>query len=194
MCEACVFVFLFVYCSFVSAESHGHHTHKMACLNTLKLEIKTLERIFPKTHDRFCILHASVDELTCRFIGKNGKNYDIHANITVSTLGFVPYLRFFIGDKTLSDCVRAYELRCSVVHIWACVCVCCFFFQPSSYAACRLCFLASALILGQSLFIVDYFELWRCILFWFFFFAIYEYMYVASCACQPSMRIVPSLR
>lgn len=56
----------------------------MACLNTLKLEIKTLERIFTKNHERFRILNASVDELTCRFIGKNGKNYDIHANITVS--------------------------------------------------------------------------------------------------------------
>lgn len=56
----------------------------MACLNTLKLEIKTLERIFPKSHERFQILNASVDELTCRFVGQNGKTYDIHANITVS--------------------------------------------------------------------------------------------------------------
>lgn len=61
----------------------------MACLNTLKLEIKTLERIFPKNHERFRILNASVDELTCRFVGKNGKTYDIHANITVSRLCFV---------------------------------------------------------------------------------------------------------
>lgn len=56
----------------------------MACLTRLKTEIKTLEQIFPKNHDRFQILNASVDELTCRFIGKNGKKYDIHANITVS--------------------------------------------------------------------------------------------------------------
>ncbi|XP_036339610.1 ubiquitin-conjugating enzyme E2 Q2 isoform X1 [Rhagoletis pomonella] len=54
----------------------------MACLNTLKLEIKTLEKIFNKNHERFQILNSSVDELTCRFIGKNGKRYDIHANIT----------------------------------------------------------------------------------------------------------------
>ena len=57
---------------------------EMACLNQLKLEIKTLERIFTKNHERFRILNASVDELTCRFVGKNGKLYDIHANITVS--------------------------------------------------------------------------------------------------------------
>lgn len=56
----------------------------MACLNTLKLEIKTLEKIFTKNHERFRILNASVDELTCRFVGKGGKLYDIHANITVS--------------------------------------------------------------------------------------------------------------
>ncbi|XP_041981063.1 ubiquitin-conjugating enzyme E2 Q2 [Aricia agestis] len=54
----------------------------MACLNTLKLEIKTLEQVFPKSHERFQIMSASVDELTCRFVGKNGKKYEIHANIT----------------------------------------------------------------------------------------------------------------
>lgn len=56
----------------------------MACLNTLKQEIKTLEAAFPKNHERFQIVNASVDELNCRFVGKNGKKYEIHANITVS--------------------------------------------------------------------------------------------------------------
>lgn len=56
----------------------------MACLNTLKQEIKAVERIFPKDHERFQVTAASVDELTCRFIGKNGKKHDITANITVS--------------------------------------------------------------------------------------------------------------
>ncbi|XP_054285467.1 ubiquitin-conjugating enzyme E2 Q2-like [Macrosteles quadrilineatus] len=54
----------------------------MACLNVLKQEIKTLEAVFPKTHERFQIVSASVDELNCRFIGRNGKRYEIHANIT----------------------------------------------------------------------------------------------------------------
>lgn len=58
----------------------------MACLNTLKSEIRTLESIFPKNHERFQIMSASVDELSCRFIGKNGKKYEIHANITVSKM------------------------------------------------------------------------------------------------------------
>lgn len=60
----------------------------MACLNTLKQEIKTLEAVFPKNHERFQIVSASVDELSCRFIGKNGKKYEIHANITVSRLDY----------------------------------------------------------------------------------------------------------
>ncbi|XP_055309791.1 ubiquitin-conjugating enzyme E2 Q2-like isoform X2 [Sitodiplosis mosellana] len=54
----------------------------MACLNRLKLEIETLKKTFTKNHERFRIVHASVDEMTCRFIGNNGKNYDIHANLT----------------------------------------------------------------------------------------------------------------
>ena len=71
----------------------------MACLNTLKQEIRTLESVFPKNHDRFQIVSASVDELSCRFIGKSGKKYEIHANITVST-AVRPLLLFF--DSVLS--------------------------------------------------------------------------------------------
>lgn len=58
----------------------------MACLNTLKQEIRVLENSFPKTDERFQVVAASVDELTCRFISKTGRKYEIHANITVSML------------------------------------------------------------------------------------------------------------
>lgn len=54
----------------------------MACLNSLKLEIKTLESIFSKKHERFQIRSASLDDLTCRFFISNGQRVDIHANIT----------------------------------------------------------------------------------------------------------------
>ncbi|XP_037786463.1 ubiquitin-conjugating enzyme E2 Q2 isoform X1 [Penaeus vannamei] len=54
----------------------------MACLNTLKQEIRVLENAFPKTDELFQVVAASVDELTCRFISKTNKKYDIHANIT----------------------------------------------------------------------------------------------------------------
>ncbi|XP_055637599.1 ubiquitin-conjugating enzyme E2 Q2 isoform X2 [Toxorhynchites rutilus septentrionalis] len=71
----------------------------MACLNTLKLEIKTLEQIFTKNHERFRIVSASVDELSCRFIGRNGKQYDIHANIT-ETYPSTPPVWFAESEET----------------------------------------------------------------------------------------------
>lgn len=58
----------------------------MACLNNLKQDIKTLESLFPKGHEVFQVTAASLDELTCRFINRNGKKFEIHANITVSNL------------------------------------------------------------------------------------------------------------
>lgn len=67
------------------------------CLNNLKSEIKTLEKLFSKSHELFQIVNASVDELTCRFISKSGKKYDIHANITVSP--FLIFFLFFVSSK-----------------------------------------------------------------------------------------------
>lgn len=69
---------------YVIVEKAVQDRNMAICLNNLKSEIKTLERLFTKGHERFQIINASVDELTCRFITKNGKKYDIHANITVS--------------------------------------------------------------------------------------------------------------
>nr|XP_034323123.1 ubiquitin-conjugating enzyme E2 Q2-like isoform X1 [Crassostrea gigas] len=53
----------------------------MACLANLKQDIKFLESVFPKDHKVFQILSASVDELTCRFVSRDGRKYDVHANI-----------------------------------------------------------------------------------------------------------------
>lgn len=74
-------------------------SNPMACLNTLKQEIRTLEQIFGKNHERFQIVSASVDELSCRFIGKNGKKYPIHANIT-ETYPSVPPVWFADSEET----------------------------------------------------------------------------------------------
>ncbi|KAI5695766.1 hypothetical protein M8J76_001233 [Diaphorina citri] len=71
----------------------------MACLVTLKQEIRTLESIFPKTNNRFQILNASVDEINCRFLGSNGKKYDIHANIT-ETYPSTPPVWFAESEET----------------------------------------------------------------------------------------------
>lgn len=57
----------------------------MACLANLKQDIKFLESVFQKDHKVFQILSASVDELTCRFISRDGRKYDVHANIMVSS-------------------------------------------------------------------------------------------------------------
>lgn len=71
----------------------------MACLLTLKQEIKTLETVFPKHHHRFQIVNASVDEINCRFVGDNGNKYDIHANIT-ETYPSTPPVWFAESEET----------------------------------------------------------------------------------------------
>lgn len=78
----------------------------MACLNNLKLEIKTLESAFPKTHERFQVVSASVDELTCRFIGKLGKKSDIHANITETYPSTPPVWFADVEDPLITNAVQ----------------------------------------------------------------------------------------
>jgi len=54
----------------------------MACLNKLKADIRLLETLFPKEHERFRILSANVDEISCCFVNQSGKKKIIYANIT----------------------------------------------------------------------------------------------------------------
>jgi len=53
----------------------------MACLQKLKDDITLLERLFPKTHERFQVTSASVDELSVKFLDSNGRSVRIYANI-----------------------------------------------------------------------------------------------------------------
>ena len=76
----------------------------MACLNTLKQDIRKLEEIFPKTHERLQLIAATVDELTVRFIGLNGKKLEIHANFT-ETYPQVPPV-WFSDNEDISDVVQ----------------------------------------------------------------------------------------
>jgi len=78
----------------------------MACLNNLKLEIRTLESVFTKTHERFQVVSATVDELTCRFIGKYGKKYDIHANITETYPATPPVWFADVEDHSITNAVQ----------------------------------------------------------------------------------------
>lgn len=50
----------------------------------LKSDLLNLQQVFTKTHDRFRIVRASVDEMLCRFCMQNKSFYDIQANIPVS--------------------------------------------------------------------------------------------------------------
>lgn len=54
----------------------------MACLNKLKADIRLLEALFPRTHSRFRILSANVDEISCCYLNQSGKKKIIFANIT----------------------------------------------------------------------------------------------------------------
>uniref|UniRef100_A0A915HNH4 Uncharacterized protein n=1 Tax=Romanomermis culicivorax TaxID=13658 RepID=A0A915HNH4_ROMCU len=51
-----------------------------ACLARLKSDIKLIESTFPKSHERFQILNASVDEVSCKFITRSDTKHII-ANI-----------------------------------------------------------------------------------------------------------------
>lgn len=59
---------------------------QMACLQALKQDIKTLESIFTPENERFRIVSASVDEVSCQFVGADEETYNIHSNITVRTI------------------------------------------------------------------------------------------------------------
>lgn len=72
----------------------------MACLNTLKLELKMLRELFPSNHVRFQLLNCSLDELRCRFIDGNGKQYEINANIT-ATYPLAPPIWFSESEETM---------------------------------------------------------------------------------------------
>lgn len=54
----------------------------MACLNKLKADIRLLETLFPQTHQRFRILSANVDEISCCYVNQLGREKVISANIT----------------------------------------------------------------------------------------------------------------
>jgi hypothetical protein len=68
----------------------------------LKQEIKVVEKVFHKENEVFQVIAASVDELSFRFIGKNGKKHDITANITVRIIDLL-----LIGKSEVEGCLVA---------------------------------------------------------------------------------------
>ena len=53
-------------------------------LQGLKLEVKHIQKVFPKSHDFFRTVSASLDDLTFHFIQENGEKQVVSCNITVS--------------------------------------------------------------------------------------------------------------
>ena len=47
----------------------------------MKAEIKNLENVFPKTHERFQIISSSIEELSCKFLDSSGRKYTVNVNI-----------------------------------------------------------------------------------------------------------------
>ncbi|CAG0916318.1 unnamed protein product [Notodromas monacha] len=78
----------------------------MACLHVLKQEIRTLEALFPQSHDRFQVIAASLDEVTCRFISKCGKRYELHANILETYPSSPPVWYIETDDAAISSIVE----------------------------------------------------------------------------------------
>ncbi|EJW77100.1 hypothetical protein WUBG_11988 [Wuchereria bancrofti] len=55
----------------------------MACLQKLRQDVAMLESLFPKEHERFQVLSASVDEITVQFINPQNKPIVVTANVLV---------------------------------------------------------------------------------------------------------------
>lgn len=56
----------------------------MSAFQELKKEIRVLEKVFHKDHERFRVKASGLDELSCKFVGKNGELFAIHCTIYVS--------------------------------------------------------------------------------------------------------------
>lgn len=79
----------------------------MACLNKLKADIRLLELLFPQSHDRFRILSANVDEISCCYINQRGNKKNIFANITEVYPSSPPVWFSDSDDPNISEIVEA---------------------------------------------------------------------------------------
>ncbi|CAH1255518.1 UBE2Q1, partial [Branchiostoma lanceolatum] len=53
----------------------------MSCFQQLRQELRQLEAVFPKDHERFRVESASLDEVTCIFVSPTDDTFVIHCNI-----------------------------------------------------------------------------------------------------------------
>ncbi|XP_021344749.1 ubiquitin-conjugating enzyme E2 Q2-like, partial [Mizuhopecten yessoensis] len=81
----------------------------MACLENLKQDIRILESTFPRQNERFQILTVSVDEISCRFIDRNGDKHRIHGNITETYPQMAPMWYIDDDDSYISAAIQELE-------------------------------------------------------------------------------------
>ncbi|ODM86862.1 Ubiquitin-conjugating enzyme E2 Q2 [Orchesella cincta] len=68
-------------------------------------EIRAVEAVFPKTHERFQVVSTTLDELVCSFICKNGKKHEVTANITQSYPDDPPIWFADTEDSSITEAV-----------------------------------------------------------------------------------------
>ena len=61
----------------------------------LKSEVQKIQAVFPKSHEFFRTVSASLDDLTFHFIGRNGEVQVISCNITVSWMCQISLLQLY---------------------------------------------------------------------------------------------------
>lgn len=73
----------------------------------LKSEVQQIQAVFPKTHDFFRTVSASLDDLTFHFIGRNGEKQVISCNITGMYPDQPPMWFSESEDGTITDIVES---------------------------------------------------------------------------------------
>lgn len=76
-------------------------------LHGLKREVKYLQKVFPRTHEHFRTMKASLDDLTFHFVGKKGTVHIISCNITGTYPSSTPMWFSESEDSTITDIVEA---------------------------------------------------------------------------------------
>lgn len=78
----------------------------MACIASLKQELKVAESLFGKDNERFQIHKANLDELTCHFVGSGDEEFVIHCNFTDSYPSSPPVWFSTSEDPVISTAIE----------------------------------------------------------------------------------------
>ncbi|VDM97917.1 unnamed protein product [Thelazia callipaeda] len=79
----------------------------MACLQKLREDVAALESLFPREHERFQVLSASVDELTLQFISPQNNPIIVTANILENYPNVAPIWFSESDDSTVTAILQS---------------------------------------------------------------------------------------